>query len=167
MVEIGSMLPEHAEAVLQIYEEGLQTRQATFNTEVPVWEEWDRNHCQHSRLVATENGQVLGWVAISPVSVRYCYRGVAEFSIYIRAACKGKGIGKLLMEALIKESEANGIWTLQSSTFPENAASIDLQKEFGFREIGYRENVAELDGQWRNTMLLERRSRVVGRLMES
>ncbi|WP_242928799.1 GNAT family N-acetyltransferase [Pontibacter vulgaris] len=162
MIEITPMLPEHAEAVLNIYEEGLQTGQSTFNTEVPTWQDWDKGHLAHSRLVAIENGKVLGWVALSPVSARHCYRGVAEFSIYIGAQARGKGIGNLLMQALIQKSEANGIWTLHSSTFPENTASINLQKKYGFREIGYREKIAELHGVWRDTILLERRSTVTG-----
>ncbi len=156
------MLPEHAGAVLQIYAEGLATGQATFNTEVPSWEAWDKDHHAHSRLVAIATGQVLGWAALSPVSARYCYLGVAELSIYIGSAHQGKGIGSLLMEHLIKESEDNGIWTIHSSTFPENTASINLQMKHGFREIGYRERIAELNGQWRNTVLLERRSQVNG-----
>lgn len=162
MVEIIRMLPEHAGAVLQIYAEGLTTGQATFNTEVPSWEAWDKNHHAHSRLVAVENGKVLGWAALSPISARYCYRGVAELSIYICQAHQGKGVGTLLMQHLIAESENNGIWMIHSSTFPENTASIRLQKKFGFREIGYRERIAELKGQWRNTVLLERRSQVNG-----
>lgn len=162
MISIVPMLPTHADAVLQIYREGLETGQATFNTEVPTWEQWDRSHHQHSRFVAVDGTMVVGWVALSPVSVRFCYRGVAEFSIYIGAAHRGKGIGDLLMQQLISESEENGIWTLHSSTFPENLASIKLQKKYGFREIGYREKIAELHGVWRDTVLLERRSKVVG-----
>lgn len=162
MITVAPILPEHAEAVLRIYEEGLQTRQATFNTTVPTWQEWDNNHLPHSRLVALEQDSVLGWVALTPVSVRYCYRGVAELSIYISAASRGMGIGDLLLEALIESSEKNGIWTLHSSTFPENTASIRLQKKHGFREIGYREKIAELDGIWRDTVLLERRSKRIG-----
>ncbi|MBC5991996.1 N-acetyltransferase [Pontibacter sp. SD6] len=156
------MLPEHAGAVLQIYKEGLETGEATFNTEVPTWEQWDSSHHQHSRFVALAGNIVAGWVALSPVSARYCYRGVAEFSIYIAAAYRGMGIGDQLMQKVIPESEANGIWTLHSSTFPENRASIKLQKKHGFREIGYREKIAELNGVWRNTVLLERRSMAVG-----
>jgi phosphinothricin acetyltransferase len=155
------MLPEHAEAVLRIYGEGLETGQATFNTEVPSWEEWDNSHLPHSRLVAVEAGIVVGWVALSPVSTRACYRGVAELSIYIGARHRGKGIGDLLLQQLIKESEANGIWTLHSSTFPENTASIKLQLRHGFREIGYRERIAQHHGIWRNTTLLERRSSLI------
>lgn len=162
MISIVSMLPAHAEAVLQIYREGLETGQATFNTEVPTWEQWDRSHHPHSRFVAVDGTMVVGWVALSPVSVRYCYRGVAEFSIYIGAVHRGRGIGELLMQQLIGESEKNGIWTLYSSTFPENLASIRLQKKYGFREIGYREKIAELHGVWRDTILLERRSTLVG-----
>ena len=156
------MLPVHAGAVLQIYKEGLDTGQATFNTEVPSWEQWDRGHHQHSRFVAIVGEKVAGWVALSPVSVRYCYRGVAEFSIYVSAAFRGQGVGDKLMQALIPESEANGIWTLHSSTFPENLASIKLQKKYGFREIGYREKIAALNGIWRDTILLERRSNITG-----
>lgn len=160
--EVIKMLPQHAETVLRVYSEGLATGQATFNTEVPSWQEWDKGHLPHSRLVATQDGSVLGWAALSPVSARYCYRGVAEVSIYIGSGTRGKGVGSLLLEALIEESEANGIWTLHSSTFPENTASITLQKKNGFRVIGYRERIAELHGEWRNTVLLERRSRKVG-----
>lgn len=152
------MLPEHAGAVLKIYEEGLATGQATFNTVVPLWQEWDNNHHTHSRLVALLNNEVVGWVALSPVSARHCYRGVAEFSIYISASHRGKGIGDLLMEQMITESESNGIWTLYSATFAKNTASIALQKKWGFREIGYREKIAQLNGVWHNTILLERRS---------
>lgn len=161
MIEVIPMLSAHAEAVLKIYQEGLQTGQATFNTDVPTWEEWSKGHHAHSRLVAVERGKVLGWVALSPVSARSCYRGVAEFSIYIGSGSRGKGVGSLLLEALITESELNGIWTLHASTFPENTASVNLQKKHGFREIGYREKIAELHGVWRDTVLLERRSRKV------
>lgn len=161
-IRILPMLPEHANAVLQIYKEGLETGEATFNTEVPTWEQWDSSHHQHSRFVALARDAVAGWVALSPVSARYCYRGVAEFSIYMGAAYRGMGIGDQLMQKLIAESEANGIWTLHSSTFPENRASIKLQKKHGFRVIGYRERIAELHGVWRNTVLLERRSMAVG-----
>ena len=161
-IKIVPMLPAHAEAVLQIYREGLETGEATFNTEIPTWEQWDRGHHQHSRFVAVDGTTVAGWVALSPVSVRYCYRGVAEFSIYIAVACRGKGVGDKLMQRLIPDSEANGIWTLHSSTFPENVASIKLQQKHGFRVIGYREKIAELHGVWRDTVLLERRSNVAG-----
>ncbi|PRY14897.1 phosphinothricin acetyltransferase [Pontibacter ummariensis] len=162
MIEVIEMLSEHSEAVLRIYAEGLATGQATFNTAVPSWQEWDMGHLSHSRLVAVQDGNVQGWAALSPVSSRYCYRGVAEFSIYVGRANRGKGVGSLLMQHLIEESEVNGIWTLYSSTFPENAASVSLQKKCGFRMIGYREKISCLNGQWRDTVLLERRSSKVG-----
>jgi len=162
MIEIVPITPAHAAQVLQIYEEGLATGQATFNTEVPSRETWDKGHLPHSRLVAVAEEKVLGWVALSPVSTRPCYRGVAELSIYIGEKSRGKGVGNLLLQHLIGESEANGIWTLHSSTFPENKASIRLQQKHGFREIGYRERIAQLNGVWRNTVLLERRSQIIG-----
>ncbi|MFD2516154.1 GNAT family N-acetyltransferase [Pontibacter locisalis] len=161
-IQLTRMLTGHSGEVLRVYAEGLATGQATFNTEVPSWQEWDKGHLPHSRLVATLDGCVLGWAALSPVSARHCYRGVAEVSIYIGSGSRGKGVGSLLLEALIEESEANGIWTLHSSTFPENTASINLQKKHGFRVIGHRERIAELNGEWRDTVLLERRSRKVG-----
>lgn len=162
MITIQALLPEHAAAVLAIYGEGLQSGLATFNTVVPSWQEWDAGHLPHTRLVAMENNTVLGWIALLPVSSRACYKGVAEFSIYIAAGSRGKGTGNLLMEAMIKESEANCIWTLQSSTFENNTASIELQKKFGFRIIGFRERIAQLNNVWHNTVMLERRSRLVG-----
>jgi L-amino acid N-acyltransferase YncA len=152
------MQTEHAQAVLRIYGEGLETGFATFNTEIPTWEEWDRNHLPHTRLVAIEEGEVLGWVALLPVSSRACYRGVAEFSIYIATRHRGRGIADQLMRAMIEESEANDIWTLQSSTFADNTSSLRLQERHGFRQIGYRDRIAQLHGVWRNTVLLERRS---------
>ncbi len=162
MIELQPMLPAHAEAVLKIYKEGMDTGNATFNTVVPTWEEWNAAHHLHTRIVALENNQVIGWVALLPVSSRACYSGVAEFSIYIANTAKGKGVGKLLMERLITESEANGVWTLYSSTFQENTVSIALQKKFGFRAIGTRERIAKLNGVWRTTVALERRSKNVG-----
>ncbi len=162
MIQIQALLPEQADAVLAIYGEGLQSGQATFNTALPSWQEWDAAHLLHTRLIATENSKVLGWVALLPVSSRACYKGVAEFSIYIAKESRGRGIGNLLMEAMIKESEANGIWTLQSATFATNAASIALQQKFGFRIIGVRERIAQLNAVWHNTVMLERRSKCTG-----
>jgi L-amino acid N-acyltransferase YncA len=162
MILIETMQPSHASAVLRIYGEGLETGFSTFNTEVPTWEEWDRNHLPHTRLVALEQEEVLGWVALLPVSSRVCYRGVAEFSIYIASRHRGRGIADQLMRAMIEESEANGIWTLQSSTFSDNFTSLRMQERHGFRQVGYRERIAQLHGVWRNTILLERRSQVIG-----
>lgn len=162
MIQIQPLLPEHADAVLSIYAEGLQSGQATFNTVVPSWQEWDAVHLLHTRLVATENSGVLGWVALLPVSSRACYKGVAEFSIYIARESRGRGIGNLLIQAMIKESETHGIWTLQSATFESNTASIALQQKFGFRIIGVRERIAQLNNIWHNTVMLERRSKFTG-----
>jgi L-amino acid N-acyltransferase YncA len=156
------MRSEHAGAVLAIYEEGLATGLATFATQLPDWDEWNSTHLPHSRLVALEEEALVGWAALSPVSLRSCYQGVAEVSLYIGADHRGRGLGSLLLQALIAESEARGIWTLYSSAFPENGASIRLQKRWGFREIGYRERIARLHGVWRNTLLMERRSELVG-----
>lgn len=162
MIAIEPLLAAHADAVLRIYEDGLRTGNATFNTTLPSWEEWNINHHTHSRFVAAENNEVLGWVALSPVSSRQCYSGVAEFSIYIAEAYRGKGVANLLMQKMIEESEANGIWTLYSVTFEKNEASIELQKKFGFRVIGYRERIAQLNNVWYNTVILERRSKING-----
>jgi phosphinothricin acetyltransferase len=138
---------------------GIETRNATFETEVPSWEDWDSKHLLHSRFVYIENDIVLGWAALSSVSVRQVYKGVAEISIYIDTDFNGKGIGSQLMEKVIQSSEENGIWTLNSSVFPENIATLKLHEKFGFRIIGFKEKVATLDGKWRNTVLLERRSK--------
>jgi L-amino acid N-acyltransferase YncA len=156
------MLPTHWEAVKIIYEKGIATGDATFQTSAPAsWELWGGGHLPHSRFVANVNDQVVGWVALSPTSSRECYRGVCEVSIYVDPDFSGRGIGKLLMQAVVRSSEANGVWTLYSSTFPENRASIALQKKFGFREVGYREKIAQQNGIWRDTVLLERRSKFV------
>ena len=162
MIELQPMLPAHQQDVLNIYKEGIDTGNATFNTIVPSWKEWDAAHHSHSRIVALEDNRVIGWVALLPVSSRECYSGVAEFSIYISNSAKGKGIGKLLMKRMIEQSEVNGIWTLYSSTLQENKASIGLQKKLGFREIGTRERIAKLNGVWRTTVALERRSEKMG-----
>lgn len=148
--------------VLEIYQTGIETRNATFETSLPTWSEWESKHYKHSRFVYEENGRILGWVALSPVSSRYVYRGVAEVSIYIDLSCAKQGIGSKLMERAIKSSEENGIWTLQSSVFPENVATQRLHEKFGFRVLGVREKIACLDGVWRNTIILERRSKTVG-----
>jgi len=144
--------------VLEIYKMGLDTRNATFETEVPSWTDLDMKHLAHSRFVYSENEKVLGWVALSLVSTRSAYSGVAEVSIYIDTDFKGRGIGSQLMEKVIQSSEVQGIWTLFSSIFPENKATLRLHKKFGFRVIGFREKIAKLDGKWRDTILLERRS---------
>jgi L-amino acid N-acyltransferase YncA len=158
---IEKMKPEDWEAVRSIYQEGLATGNATFETTAPEWEDWDKNHLCNFRLVARREGRVVGWAALSPVSSRYVYRGVAEVSVYIGAAARGKSVGKVLLQALIEEAERAGIWTLQAGIFPENVASITLHKACGFREVGVRERIGQMNGVWRDVILMERRSKVV------
>lgn len=148
--------------VREIYLEGIATGQATFQTTAPDWAEWDAGHLLQCRLVARVGENVLGWAALSPTSKRACYAGVAEVSVYIAAAARGQGIGKALMTALVAAAEEQNIWTLFSAIFPENEASLRLHLQNSFREIGRRERIAKLHGVWRDTILLERRSRVVG-----
>lgn len=149
-------------AVRAIYEEGIATGLGTFETAAPSWDDWTAARLPHSRLVVRENGQVIGWAALSPVSKRACYAGVAEVGIYVAASARRKGVGRALLEALVESSEANGIWTLQGATFAENAASISVQEHCGFRMVGRRERIGKRDGAWRDTVLLERRSAKVG-----
>jgi Sortase and related acyltransferases len=144
--------------VLEIYRMGLETRNATFETMVPSWKEWDSKHLSHSRLVFEENDNVEGWAALTHFSAREVYQGIAEVSIYVADGARGKKIGSTLMDKIIISSELNGIWTLVSSVFPENEATLKLHAKFGFRIIGKRERIARLDGKWRDTILLERRS---------
>jgi L-amino acid N-acyltransferase YncA len=155
---IREMLKSDSESVLEIYRMGLETRNATFETIVPSWQEWNAKHLSHSRFIFEENGKVTGWAALTPFSGRKVYSGVAEISIYVATSFRGKKIGSGLMEKIIISSELNGIWTLFSSVFPENEATLRLHKKFGFRIIGTRESIAKLDGKWRDTVLLEKRS---------
>lgn len=148
-------------AVRAIYAEGIASGLATFETEVPSWEEFDATRLPHSRLVARQE-EIAGWGALTPVSRRACYAGVAEVAVYVAEAARGRGIGRALLEALIASSEANGIWTLQGATIAENAASLALQARCGFRVVGRRERIAPLGGTWRDTILTERRSRTAG-----
>jgi L-amino acid N-acyltransferase YncA len=159
---IESMRPEDWEYVRAIYLEGVATGQATFETDAPDWERWDAGHLPQCRLVARNSEGVLGWAALSPVSRRIVYAGVAEVSVYVAASARGRGVGGALMRALIEASELHGVWTLQSSVFPENQASVALHLKHGFREAGRRERIARHHGVWRDTVVLERRSRVVG-----
>lgn len=156
------MLPEHWEAVKTIYEEGIATGNATFQTAAPDWQEWDNAHLKTCRIIATESNEVLGWAALTPVSSRCVYAGVAEVSVYVAANARGKNIGSLLMQELINQSEQNGIWTLQSGIFPENKASISLHEKNGFRIIGYRERIGKMGNLWRDNISLERRSNKIG-----
>lgn len=164
---IRDMLACDAASVLGIYQEGIDTGQATFQDRAPPWPVWDRSHLSAGRLVAERKGQVLAFAALSPVSSREVYRGVAEVSLYVAAASRGLGLGRQLLKQLIATSEQHGIWTLQAGVFPENAASVTLHRSEGFRLIGTRERVGRmgfgpLAGRWRDVLLLERRSAVTG-----
>ena len=159
---IKPMNPEQWESVRAIYLAGIATGDATFETEAPNWTEWDESHLPAPRLVACSGAAVVGWAALSRVSARAAYAGVAEVSVYVEEQMRGQGIGSLLLKALVAGSENDGIWTLQASIFPENAASILLHQSCGFREVGRRQRVGKLKGVWRDTVLLERRSEVVG-----
>ena len=166
MVEIRFMRAEDGPAVLAIYGGGIATGHASFQETVPAWEEWDAGHLECCRLVAQEGGEVVGWAALSPVSSRKVYAGVGEVSIYLADGVRGRGVGDRLLGALIEASEQAGLWTLQAGIFPENAASIALHRKFGFRQVGVRERLGRmthgpLAGEWRDVMLLERRSPAV------
>lgn len=161
-VEIGTLRPEHWPEVQRIYSEGIATGNATFETAVPGWESWDAAHLARARFVALSDGKTVGWAALTPVSSRCVYEGVAEVSVYVGSDQRGRGVGTLLLEHLIRASEAYGLWTLQASIFPENGASVAMHKRHGFVEVGRRERIAKLGGQWRDVVLLERRSDVVG-----
>jgi phosphinothricin acetyltransferase len=156
------MRPDDWAAVRRIYREGMDTRNATFETELPDWERFDRDHLAAARLVAEEDGRVVGWAALAPVSRRAAYRGLADVSVYVAADARGRGHGRRLLEGLVEASERAGIWTLQAGIFPENEASLALHAACGFRRLGVRERPGALDGVWRDVVLLERRSRVVG-----
>jgi L-amino acid N-acyltransferase YncA len=145
-------------AVAAIYAEGIETGDATFETEVPDWDAWDAAHSRRHRLVAELAGAVVGWAALSPVSERCCYAGVAECSVYVAQRVRGRGVGRALLTQLIADAERAGIWTLQSGIFPENRASVALHQRCGFRIVGVRERLGHLHGVWRDVLLLERRS---------
>jgi phosphinothricin acetyltransferase len=159
---LDELKPEDWETVRAIYEAGIATGQATFETAAPSWEAWDASHRANCRLVARQDGQVIGWAALSPVSGRCVYGGVAEVSVYVAASWKGKGVGKALLQTLVAASEAAGLWTLQATIFPENTASIRLHHVCGFRTVGVRERLGQQDGRWRDVVLLERRSTITG-----
>jgi L-amino acid N-acyltransferase YncA len=156
---IEPMTAAHWPAVRAIYEEGIATGDASFETAAPAWAAWDRGHLPGHRLVATRDGRVVGWAALSPVSDRCAYAGVAEVSVYVAAAAAGRGVGRALLDRLVAGAEAAGIWTVQAGIFPENRASLALHRRCGFRTVGVRERLGRLDGRWRDVVLLERRRR--------
>ena len=159
---LEDMRPEDWPQVAAIYQEGIATGNATFENSVPEWAQWDAAHLTSPRLVARAGDKVAGWAALSPVSRRAVYAGVAEVSVYVSKVMQGRGIGRLLLEALVEASEEHGLWTLQAGVFPENARSIAIHKQAGFRVVGTRERLGCMDGAWRNVVLMERRSTRVG-----
>ena len=160
-VEVRDLRPGDWPEVARIFEEGIATGNATFETEVPPWEAWDAAHLGEHRFVAERGGRVCGWIAAAPVSARCCYAGVAELSVYVGEEARGQGVGRALLAALIASSERAGVWTLQTGVFPENAPSLALLRRFGFRAVGTQERIGRLHGIWRDVVLLERRSEVV------
>ena len=159
---ILEMSEAHWPEVAQIYKQGIDTGFATFEKKIPSYEQWNRNHISSCRLVALRDDMVVGWAALSPVSGRCVYGGVGEVSVYVAEKARGLSIGKLLMAELITASEKEGFWTLQSGIFPENTASIELHEKTGFRYLGKRERIGQLDGIWKDNLLFERRSKIVG-----
>jgi L-amino acid N-acyltransferase YncA len=160
--EIRPMVPADWPAVRGIYREGIATGNATFETEPPDWKRWDSGHRQDCRLVAQNENRILGWAALSAVSARRVYAGVAEVSVYVAATARGNRVGKALLKALIENSERCDVWTLQAGIFPENTASVALHKSLGFHQVGIRHRIGQLGDVWRDTVLLERRSSIVG-----
>ena len=162
---VEAMVATDWPAVQAIYEAGIATGDATFETKAPAWESWSRDHLERPRLVARSSAgaRVLGWAALAPVSGRCVYGGVAEVSVYVAPEARGRAIGRALLAALVRESEAAGLWTLQAGIFPENLASLALHRALGFRDVGTREKLGKMNGRWRDVLLLERRSAQVGR----
>jgi phosphinothricin acetyltransferase len=162
MITFIPLLPEHWQDVKDIYEEGIRTGNATFQKNAPEWREWNSSHLEHNRIIAIVNNEVAGWAALTPVSGRCVYAGVAEVSVYVAEKFRGQKIGNALLQELIKQSESINIWTLQAGIFPENKSSIKLHEANGFRTVGYREKIGKMNGVWRDTILMERRSSIVG-----
>jgi L-amino acid N-acyltransferase YncA len=162
-IEIEPLRPEDWPAVREIYEQGIATGDATFDTQAHDWEHWDAGHLEACRLVARDRaGEVVGWAALSPVQRKSAYRGVAEGSLYVREDARGAGVGRTLSEALIEAADRAGIWTLELWIFPENESSIALCESLGFRIVGVRERIGMRDGRWRDVVVMERRSPVAG-----
>jgi L-amino acid N-acyltransferase YncA len=161
-IHFRPMLHEDWLSVAQIYRQGIETGNATFQQFVPSWEEWNNSHLKTCRIIAMTENEIVGWAALSPVSGRCVYSGVAEVSVYISNNYKGQKIGTKLLNELITESEKEEFWTLQAGIFPENEPSLKIHLNTGFRQVGYREKIGKMSGKWRNTILLERRSKTIG-----
>ena len=157
-LRIRSFVDDDWPAVAAIYADGIATGNATFETETPSFERWSATHSTEHRFVAVQDGAVVGWIAVSPVSDRCAYAGVGEHSVYVAERARGQGIGGRLIETLIADCDAAGIWTLQSGIFPENVSSIELHRRCGFRIVGTRERLGQLNGIWRDVVLMERRA---------
>jgi phosphinothricin acetyltransferase len=162
-IEIRSLKQKDWYTVAEIYKQGIETSNATFQTEIPTWDAWNSCHLNSCRIVAIFNNEIIGWAALTPVSGRCVYAGVAEVSVYVSSQYKGQKVGTKLLNELILESEKEGIWTLQASVFPENFASFKIHENLGFRKVGLREKIGKMSGIWRDTILLERRSKIVGK----
>ncbi len=165
-IHVSALTQEHAGAVAAIFTEGIKTGNATFETEAPDWDRFDAAKLPDHRFVAMDGDAVVGWTALSPYSSRHVYRGVAEVALYVTAAARGQGVGRALLQALIASTEADGVWTIQAGIFPENTASLALHESLGFRRVGVRERLGLMphgpyEGQWRDVILLERRSQAV------
>jgi phosphinothricin acetyltransferase len=161
-ISIEPFVEDHWEAVSSVYLEGIATGNATFEQTVPDWIDWDAGHLRSCRILARLGKDIVGWAALSPVSKRHVYRGVAEVSVYVAEAARGRGVGARLISRLILDSEAGGFWTLQAGIFPENIASIKLHMKAGFRVVGTRARLGCMNGSWRDVVLMERRSATVG-----
>ena len=160
-MELRELRQEDWPAVREIFEQGIAGRNATFETEAPSWEGWDRSQLDGQRYVAVEQERVVGWVAAHPVSLRPCYRGVVEHSVYVHDDWQGRGIGRALLERLFESTEEAGIWTIQTGVFPENEASLRVHERVGFEVVGRRKRLGKLNGVWRDVVVLERRSEVI------
>jgi L-amino acid N-acyltransferase YncA len=157
-VQVRELRSDDWPAVRAIYEQGIAGGNATFETEAPTWEDWDRSHLEGHRLVALQDGEVVGWAALAPVSGRCVYAGVTEDSVYVADSAQGRGVGRVLLEELVERSEHDGIWTIEAGIFPENEASIELHRRCGFRVVGVHERLGKHNGVWRDVLLMERRS---------